>query len=79
MISIQMQQQINTLNNNQVVTVLINFYHPINDYTNGITGTVKKGITNCGKSYFYITPQGDNHPGASITKGDIKNILSFVS
>lgn len=80
MINIEKQSLINSLQNNQVITVMVNFYHPLNGINSpAITATVHKGITTCGKAYFYAQPIGDSHPGASITKYDIDKILSFIS
>ena len=70
-------EKINTLNNGDKVSVKLVWHHPIFNKLNETTGTVHKGITNCGKDYFYIRPDGDNHPGASISKGDIISITNL--
>lgn len=71
--TIETQRAIDTLTNQQTVTVR-HFYYPQIKET---TGTVHKGMTSCGKDYFYISPLGDSHPGASITKTEIIEILNF--
>lgn len=57
-----------SLKDGQSITVKTNYnyLHPFAV----ITGTLKKA-----RDWFYIQPAGDSHPGASISKGDISEIL----
>lgn len=70
------KQLIAEMNHGDIVTVKVNFCHPTHK-REPIKGTVHKGRTNFGKDFFYIQPLGDNHPGASITAGDITEVVSI--